>query len=97
VLDDFATKFVDISFGGTLGAHFFQFDELFIVHAPGVVVTIALVAADCQTCNASQNRSCGSFFTQCRTLFGTWKERAKVTHPQYRVECKRKIPSLTNS
>jgi len=100
VLDDFATQCVGTSSGAIVGAVFLHIVGQFTLHAPSVVVAIAIVAADCQTCNASQNRRCGSFFTHCRALgilFGTWKERAKVTHPQYRVECKSIIPSLTNS
>jgi hypothetical protein len=55
VLDDFATQCVGNSSGVMLGAVLLQFVGQFILHAPGVVVAIAFVAADCQTCNTSQN------------------------------------------
>ena len=79
VLDDFATHCVGNSSVVMIVAVSLQIVGYFILLAPGVVVAIALVAADCQTCNTSQNRRCGSFFTQgltLRILFGTWKGRS---------------------
>ena len=63
VLDDFATQCVGNSSVVTFGAVLLQLVRQFILLAPTVVVAVAFIAADCQPCNASQNRRCGSFFT----------------------------------
>ena len=58
MLDDFATQCVGNSTSSGV-AVLLQVVGQFILLAPAVVVAIAFVALDCQTCNTSQNRRCG--------------------------------------
>jgi hypothetical protein len=55
MLDDFATH-CERDSSGELCAIFLEFFGWGILLAPGVVVAVALIAADGQTCNANQNR-----------------------------------------